>query len=636
MADSQSKLSYLLSLQALVDEESLSRAHDRIVEWVKGVGDRHKIVIGVELNQQELDRVQRKTSDIISRRRSSGGGRGSDDDPGESDDDPRRRRYLRAHRRRYMRMPDMTRDRAQELAEQDLERDLAKLDVRGPAGRQATASAAEYQADEKLDAIIKRRAAMSPFARGWESAESAQKGENPDIDWVLDKRLRAMANSATRPENPAGDTTEEWIKRRTSSLMRSHPVSEEEARVRATHDAAESLKRFSKQTEESTKPLTKFQQGMEQIRAGALRRGVATMTSGMMGDSALGAFASAMSGVITSAIAFPIAWAIGDAFMKLPGFLMGEREARGKFLAGGGSLEGEDRLEAERRSGVFWASATEEGREKFRSVRKILATEGGMRGRSAEEMTNIIMAISQAQEGGDASGLAAAVAQMNRRPTQENKMAVVQQSRLIEDALLEQFRGVIPGEDKMHRTIRLRMLDDYLKGNLSRENVEKAMQAAARGPVATENTEASTKTFAGWWRASKDEARAMMSDPQGNWKKIFGLEHREGSLEKLIERIFGWGTDATGRTKNVPGLEAVDAAKPPLHYDPRQYQFQWASMSGMAENMQMMYGNMPLDAMAVAQDKTNSILERIEKNTQPKPMFGGEGFIPIPSGAPGG
>ena len=86
------------------------------------------------------------------------------------------------------------------------------------------------------------------------------------------------------------------------------------------------------------------------IQRGALRAGVAKMVSGSFGeDSTAGAFVGAFTGVVASAVIFPIAWAIGDAIMNIPGIIDSNVTGyRANIAAGeraGGGLVGKEWLE---------------------------------------------------------------------------------------------------------------------------------------------------------------------------------------------------------------------------------------------------------------------------------------------------
>jgi hypothetical protein len=78
---------------------------------------------------------------------------------------------------------------------------------------------------------------------------------------------------------------------------------------------------LKKSSHEALVPLTAVQKSIQAFGQGGLRRSFATLFTAALGGGPVASIVGGMGGAIASAIALPIAWAIGNALMELPQLL---------------------------------------------------------------------------------------------------------------------------------------------------------------------------------------------------------------------------------------------------------------------------------------------------------------------------
>lgn len=456
-------------------------------------------------------------------------------------------------------------------------------------------SVAQKETDAEREARIEREANLrernkqkSPFAQGWEQASRTQRGENPDIDWDRDRRLRA-ANAQWIKGQSEIDSTPEGARQKQfdqiyQRILPAYTTSAEAA-AKATALQAQQNKKLRESVEGSIEPLSVAGRMFKAISEGGIRRGVAMGVSGALGGGPIASLVGGMTGAIASSLALPIAWAIGDAVMSVPKDLMKESEQRARVMAGGATPEEQAALdEMGNRGRRYWAAAVTGGDEIWRGIAEQLQDNKIPTG-EIEDLANQLMALRGGSAGGNAD-IAQQYTEMRYRRTPETMRAFVESNRFVEQALMEMY-GERLGISHLPVSAQKNALMQYIGPNIGVKDIETAMEIAVRDPKVHGRLEAS----AGSWLGGLQAAWQTVKHP------LYGLSNPEGEL---------YSSGGYPRTRGGP--------RGPHEFNPEPVasQFRWTSFSGLADQMQTMWsGAPPLIDNTNAVEKNTSALHRL-------------------------
>lgn len=379
---------------------------------------------------------------------------------------------------------------------------------------------------------------------------------------------------------------------------------------RAAREFAENLRK-------THEPLSAVGRMFKAISEGGIRRGVAMGVSGGLGGGPVAAMIGGFTGALASSLALPIAWALGNVIMQMPGMAVSRRESEARFRSAGRTPEEQAELEAIRRRGRgFWAAESPDGVNKWMKSAEALQ-DVGIRGPQLERTMNRLTALSHGAAGGGAAQVEN-YAEMVRTHTPESRWAMIEGNVQIENALYKMYRDQVPGlrSDKVEfrRAALKRLVDSRRIGN---EDIDTAMELAANDPLMKRRLESTAQSMGGGWRNVKDTVAEEVSHPLdtidklGNPMRMFGTAYER---LKMFAGLLGIGTSDTS-AKNIPGLEGTAEPGGGYKFHPERgiSRYSWSSASGLAEQMQMMWSGVPIvDATVRSADSLSNIDKKMD------------------------
>jgi len=190
--------------------------------------------------------------------------------------------------------------RAQRLEQED----RARL-----AAEESPQAAHEYRVQRRAKALI---------AGGFVGSEEEATRTAQEEDVVKQRRFRERHQRATTEDTTEGLQAERV--RRVAKDFQSYGMPQDQALAAAHEHVAAEAQRLTERFRRLREPLGTFQEGLRTIGQGGWRRGTAQIVTGALGGGAMAELIGGFMGGVTSAIALPIAWAIGNALMNIPKF----------------------------------------------------------------------------------------------------------------------------------------------------------------------------------------------------------------------------------------------------------------------------------------------------------------------------
>ena len=126
-----------------------------------------------------------------------------------------------------------------------------------------------------------------------------------------------LESEAKERKNTTASLYEEEVARRARRYQRLG-WEPDKARSAAETSIASESRKLAEGFKRLKEPLSIFEEGLRTIGQGGWRRGTAQIVTATLGGGAMAELVGGFMGGVTSAIALPIAWAIGNDFMNLP------------------------------------------------------------------------------------------------------------------------------------------------------------------------------------------------------------------------------------------------------------------------------------------------------------------------------
>jgi hypothetical protein len=394
------------------------------------------------------------------------------------------------------------------------------------------------------------------------------------------------------------------------------------AEAYAAKMAALELQRLGKVINQVLEPLGIWKQMLHDIGQGRIRPGVAKATTGglkkLMGvaegeESAIASGVGAMSGGIVSSLALPIAWAIGNAIMALPGMILDRRESSGRFRAGGRNAADSEAFAAmEREKRRYWEGVHSGGGEAWVKGAEYLQ-DANMSPRQISETMDRLSTIAQGSAGAGPA-MAQMYAEMERLHNPASRFGMVMGNPALQDQIMRNHPEIFGHLAPQFREQKLaELLNTGMLGNrdieLTTEQV--AEQQRIKNRVAA-------------------NAGSGMGLIRGFWED---LGHRIAHPNETDEEAARTGLTAfAGPPEAIPQRDNVlrDAEAQKFHPELMGSNYSWSgNFSGLAEQMQSMWSGAPATAM----ETTADTLGRIETILNTRLPGGPPSSTPEPAAA---
>jgi hypothetical protein len=500
-----------------------------------------------------------------------------------------------------------------------------------------------------------------------------------NVTWALKADADWKAGIEASPEYQREQTMERI--RHQYRLFQGDPAKEEEHVAKKWKELRESMLGIKE-------PIDWLKEGFNTIGQGAWRRGAAQIATGALGESPAAAIIGGLVGGITSSIALPIVWAIGNALMQLPQHIseridweryvgsIGARAGKG----GDSKLSGK---EWNKQAGIvenFFGSIYGDKHEWLRTKVPGMFLEyqaTGMNPGNPEQAARASMVAGLLEAGGletDSIGMMRVMKLLETGTSGQKAEAMSQlagrgyiHGRLISDIIkrrrlsgplaeyyAEEFLkkelslppGTTVANTPEHYSYLLEQAaqDERVKGELemqrrqSRLTPEMGWSNLLFGPTAI-SMPANKREFVEMMsiiEKAKREGKKGILNPEEDrlFRPIISFEQAESyAKRRAITR--GLSED------DIKELEKIATAKggsfekflsrsDVTTRDIMPSQYQWASFSGLAEQMQMMWSGAPADAMersANTLDNIQAILENIDDRSSGRGQYEPENAI---------
>jgi hypothetical protein len=401
----------------------------------------------------------------------------------------------------------------------------------------------------QLNAIIK----YSSMGAGWNEARNLA---NEDIAEALRKRRdRSRGVDTGRFHGPmpleTGDTgvvhgpqnddptarRRAWMKNRAEEWMMLGD-DKNTARLKALDEFHEKIKRANQNFQQLGVSMNSWEKMWHAIGQGGIRRGVAIGVSGGLESMGMGSAAAAgiggFTGALASSLILPLAWAMGNALMALPGKVLTERERLAKFT-GGGTPEQKNSLEQIwSTKSLLHATIDATGKEKWINTAMQLQ-EVGKSPAEIAKWSDALMRIGMQESGTSPEQLAAHFARAEEVHDPKDVVALLQ-SRAIRTAAISQhkkFFGRMSPESQEKWL--MQMAEQRTFGY---KDIELAIEEAQNNATLAGREEASRRSGAGWLRAAQ-EGMIQMASGEGNPANArAAMDNAESALRRKREPSF--------------------------------------------------------------------------------------------------
>ena len=493
----------------------------------------------------------------------------------------------------------------------------------------------QYAKDALADQTAAEKEAEAAAAQEEKEALAAfRSGRRANKQYAKDALADQTAAEKEAAESPEGKRA----KIREKGYMQHATAFQESTEQERLAAGERALENFTERVRKSGESLSIWGQMIYDIGHGSIRRGVATGTTRgleqVFGEgSSIAGGVGAMTGALASSLALPIAWALGNAIMGLPGTIMQTRGESARFRAAGNTQADEDALGAiEYNRSMYWAAGAKGGRQLWLKESEHLQDIGIDKGKAAKLMDEMLV-LGEGTAGGKAFAEQYEQAFISKKST--DVLAIVQSNKFIRDAVLREHPEIARLPEQFQDQ---RMQELAAQGYFQIEDLDAWMQEASRkGSIPARRVSARANSAEGQVDLWKAEADYDLSHPMENSFEEQEDAEAQARLDIRARRIAA-GKDpdiepdrdeiVNATRHNLLIARHIDLDEAPWEQEgdegsPRDFrkrrspgmQYSWSSFSGLADQMQMRWSGAPVDAMASNTSAIGQLTTAVQDNT---------------------